>query len=109
MIDQILHLASASDWERRTGGHYQPPGLEADGFVHLCTRDQLTGVVDRYYRGRDDLLLVTVRTDRLDAPLIWEDTTGSGERFPHLYGPLALAAVVSVVAFAAPPSTPDTR
>ena len=101
MIDQILHLAVRAEWEQRADGHYAPTGMERDGFVHLCTRDQLDGVVDRYYRGRDDLLLVTVRTDRLDAPLVWEDTTGSGERFPHLYGPIALAAVVTVTPFEA--------
>jgi uncharacterized protein (DUF952 family) len=99
MIDQIHHLATVSDWEKRSAGHYSPAGLASEGFVHLCTRDQLGGVVDRYYRGRDDLVLLTVRTDRLDAPLMWEDTTGSGERFPHLYGPLALAAVLSAVPF----------
>ncbi len=102
MIDQILHVAALTDWEQRKGDHYEPAGLERDGFVHLCTRDQLAGVVDRYYQGRQDLMLVTVRTDRLDAPLVWEDTTGSGERFPHLYGPLALAAVVAVAPFGAP-------
>lgn len=99
MIDQIHHLATPDDWEARSGGHYAPAGLESEGFIHLCTRDQLDGVVDRYYRDRTDLILLTVRTDRLDAPLRWEDTTGSGERFPHLYGPLALVAVLSAAPF----------
>lgn len=105
MIDQILHLAALSDWEQRAGDHYEPAGLEHDGFVHLCSRDQLAGVAERYYQGRDDLVLVTVRTDRLNSPLVWEDTTGSGERFPHLYGPLPLAAVVAVAPF----ETPSTK
>lgn len=99
MIDQIHHLAAAEDWERRSAGHYSPVGLVSDGFIHLCTRSQLAGVVDRYYRERQDLVLLTVRTDLLDARLVWEDTAGSGERFPHLYGPLALAAVLSAVPF----------
>jgi len=99
MIDQVHHLATSADWGNRSSHHYEPVGLAAEGFIHLCTRDQLPGVVERYYRGRDDLVLLTVRTDRLDARLVWEDTTGSGERFPHLYGPLALAAVLSAGAF----------
>lgn len=99
MIDQIHHLASLGDWEKRSSGHYRPATLEAEGFIHLCTRDQLPGVVERYYDGRTDLVLLTVRTDRLDAPLVWEDTTGSGMRFPHLYGPLALVAVLSAEPF----------
>ena len=104
MIDQIHHLATAEDWERRTAGHYEPASLTDDGFIHLCAARQLAGVVERYYRGRTDLVLLTVRTDRLDAPLVWEDTTGSGERFPHLYGPLALASVLSAEPFE-PPDT----
>lgn len=104
MIDQIHHLAARQDWDSRSASHYSPAGLETEGFIHLCTRDQLAGVVDRYYRGRDDLVLLTVRTDRLDAPLRWEDTTGSGQRFPHLYGPLALVAVLAAVPFESPPA-----
>ena len=104
MIDQLQHLAASADWERRADGHYAPAGLEPEGFVHLCTPEQLDGVVDRYYRGRDDLVLLTVRTDRLDAPLVWEDTTGSGQDFPHVYGPIALTAVVSALPFEARPT-----
>jgi uncharacterized protein (DUF952 family) len=95
MIDQVHHLATFADWEKRSSGHYEPAGLADEGFIHLCTREQLAGVVERYYQDRDDLMLLTVRTDRLDARLVWEDTTGSGERFPHLYGPMALVAVLS--------------
>lgn len=99
MIDQVHHLATSADWENRSSRHYEPAGLVDEGFIHLCTRDQLPGVVERYYQGRDDLVLLTVRTDRLDARLVWEDTTDSGERFPHLYGPLTLAAVLSAEVF----------
>ena len=99
MIDQVHHLATLADWEKRSSAHYEPAGLAEEGFIHLCTREQLAGAVERYYQGRDDLMLLTVRTDRLDARLVWEDTTGRGERFPHVYGPIALAAVLSAVAF----------
>ena len=95
----IHHLASLADWETQSEGRYAPAGLPAEGFVHLCTAEQLAGVVERYYRGRDDLLLLTVQTERLDAPLVWEDNTGSGEDFPHLYGPLNLDAVTAAEPF----------
>ncbi len=98
MIDQIHHLASLEDWGQRTDEHYEPAGLAGEGFIHLCTREQLPGVVERYYQGRSDLILVTVSVDRLD-DLVWEDSTGTGERFPHLYGRLNLSAVVSSAPF----------
>lgn len=96
---QIHHLASIEDWERRTSERYEPAGLASEGFVHLCTREQLAGVVERYYQGRDDLMLLTVDARTLGADLVWEDLTGSGEQFPHVYGSLELAAVVSSVPF----------
>jgi uncharacterized protein (DUF952 family) len=44
-------------------------------------------------------VLLCVAVDRLDAPLEYESSDASGERFPHLYGPLNLGAVVEVVPF----------
>ena len=76
MIDQVHHLATSADWGNRSSHHYEPVGLAAEGFIHLCTRDQLPGVVERYYRGRDDLVLLTVRTDRLDARLVEAERLG---------------------------------
>lgn len=95
MIDQIHHLASAADWEQRTSEHYEPAGLAIEGFIHLCTAGQLDGVIERYYQGRTDLVMLTVSVDSIDAELVWEDSVGVGEAFPHVYGPLNLSAVVS--------------
>ena len=39
--------------------------------------------------------------DRLSSAVVSEDLAGSGEAFPHVYGPIDLAAVVS-----ATPSAP---
>lgn len=103
VADLIHHLASLADWERRSEEHYEPEQMAVEGFIHLCTADQLAGVVQRYYRGRSDLVLLSVHPDRLGAPLVWEDSTGAGEEFPHLYGPLNLDAVALVEPFAPVP------
>lgn len=99
MIEQLIHLAEPGAWAERSSD-YRPAAFDDDGFIHLCTPEQLAGVIDRYYADRDDLLRVVVRVDRLEAPLVWEDTTGSGMRFPHLYGPLNLSAVLAVAPLA---------
>ena len=96
---QIHHLASREDWERRTSESYEPAGLAVEGFIHLCTREQLAGVVERYYQGRDDLILLTVDSSLLGEALVWEDSVGVGEAFPHLYGPLSPAAIVTAAPF----------
>lgn len=96
---QIHHLAALEDWERRTSETYEPAGLATEGFIHLCTQEQLAGVVERYYRGRDGLTLLTVDTDRLTERLVWENSTGVGEQFPHVYGRLNLSALLSSAPF----------
>lgn len=100
----ILHVADRQRWERSvTDGAYTASTLGReladDGFIHLCTPEQLPGVTERYYRGIADLVLLTVDPALLTAPLVFEALGGAAEAFPHLYGPLNVNAVVSVVPF----------
>lgn len=98
----ILHVLAAADWaEAREVGEVRPASLAADGFVHCSTADQLPGVVARFYAEVADLVVLTVDpADFVDA-LRWEPPAHAhedpGERFPHLYGPLPVAAVRDAV------------
>jgi uncharacterized protein (DUF952 family) len=57
-------------------------------------------VANARFAGARDVVLLRVSVDRLDAPLRYEPgDPGSDELFPHLYGPLATAAVDRAVAF----------
>ncbi len=64
----------------------------ADGFIHFSTGAQVRETAARHFAGQDDLLLVAVDAAALGATLRWEPSRG-GALFPHLYGPLPLAAV----------------
>jgi uncharacterized protein (DUF952 family) len=66
-----------------------------DGFIHFSTAEQAEETAAKHFAGRDDLLLIAVDGERLGAALKWEPSRG-GALFPHLYGPLALAAVMNV-------------
>lgn len=91
----LFHIATVADWDARDETGYRPAGLADEGFVHCSVDRQLPGVIERYYQGRSDLVLLTIDPAGLTADVVWEDTTGRGERFPHVYGPIALASVVS--------------
>lgn len=67
-----------------------------DGFIHFSTADQVAETARRHFAGQDDLVLVAVDAAALDGALKWEPSRG-GALFPHLYGPLPLAAVTSVL------------
>ena len=64
-----------------------------DGFIHFSTADQVRETAARHFAGVENLLLVAVDADQL--ALTWEPSRG-GALFPHLYGPLPIAAVRSV-------------
>ena len=96
----VLHLAEAAHWDHalRTGEYrWSTLGrtLEEVGFVHCATPEQVPGVLSRYYASyTGDLVVLTVDPMRLAAPLQWDVVdTGTGERFPHVYGPITPDAV----------------
>lgn len=108
----ILHITTRAEWDAaRSSGLYSAPSLRDEGFIHFSTARQVAGVANRFYRGRTGLVLLEVDTDRLTSPLKWEPPAHPGgepvardesdERFPHLYGPLAVDAVVRVRDYAA--------
>ena len=75
-----------------------------DGFIHCCTAAQLEYVGERYFRGRQDLVILCVDPQRVTAPIKYEDLNGEGMLFPHIYGPINTDSVNNVVAF---PPNPD--
>jgi len=96
---RILHLTTAGDWaEARSTGSYtvstRGRTLAEEGYIHCCEPHQVEPVRHRYFEGVPDLVLLEVDTDRLRAPWRVEQLGGSGEAFPHVYGPLDLDAVV---------------
>ncbi|MEL6981195.1 MAG: DUF952 domain-containing protein [Actinomycetota bacterium] len=91
----LHHAATRADWDARSETHYEPAGLAAEGFVHCSTAEQLRATLGRYYVGRSDLVLLTLDAAALTADLVWEDTSGRGELFPHVYGPIPLGAVIT--------------
>jgi uncharacterized protein (DUF952 family) len=98
----VLHLAEVEHWEEalRTGEYrWSTLGrtLEDEGFIHCSTPEQVQGVLARYYASyAGDLLLLTIDPDRLTAPLQWDVVDPlTGERFPHVHGPISPDAVTA--------------
>ena len=100
----LYHLALAADWQQaRQLGEYRistrGQSLEQVGFIHASYADQLEGTHQRFYADVSDLRLLVIDPTRLAAHGIAvrpEAAPGSGELFPHLYGPLPLDAVCLV-------------
>lgn len=90
----LLHVTSADAWaEAQHSGLHAPAMLAQDGFLHLCTAAQLDYVLGQHFAGRTGLVLLHVDPAQLD-DLRWEISEPGRDAFPHLYGPLPIAAVV---------------
>lgn len=94
----IYKISPREPWreaERRGTFDGAPVDL-ADGYIHFSAAHQVQGTAARHFRGQKDLVLAAIDAESLGPALKWETSRG-GELFPHLYGPLPMAAVVSVV------------
>ncbi|HKE75011.1 MAG TPA: DUF952 domain-containing protein [Acidimicrobiales bacterium] len=100
--DDLLHITTPGAWAAaREAGEVVPGSLATEGFVHCSTRDQLAGTLARHFAGAGDLLVLVLDPGALTADLRWEEAR-PGEAYPHVYGPIPVAAVVSVEPVTAP-------
>jgi uncharacterized protein (DUF952 family) len=93
----IYHITTDSTWNNaREIGVYTVPSLKEEGFIHCSQQNQLADVKQRYFEGRNDLLLLSVDTDKLTSPFIFEWSPSVQDTFPHVYGPINVDAVIKV-------------
>jgi uncharacterized protein (DUF952 family) len=96
--DGLYHLVTGPEWVgHRIRGTVEPASLDDEGFVHCSWGRQVAATVARHFDGVTDLLVLELDPAALEgAELVEEDTAGAGQDFPHVYGPVPLAAVRSV-------------
>ena len=94
----IYKICDREEWERALAqGLFAGSAVDRqDGFIHFSTAPQLRETARRHFAGRNDLVLIAVEGDTLGQGLRWEKSRG-GDLFPHLYGPLAVGRVHSVM------------
>jgi uncharacterized protein (DUF952 family) len=96
---QIYHLALPADWDRAVErGRYavstRGVRLADEGFIHCSFAHQIEPVANRWYRDLDRLVILRLDAETLVAEVRVEPSSdGSGELFPHVYGPIPVAAV----------------
>jgi uncharacterized protein (DUF952 family) len=90
----IYKIHPGADWSlaEKAGRFEGAPVDLADGFIHFSTGAQVRETAARHFARQAGLVLVAVEAEALGPALRWEPSRG-GALFPHLYGPLRLAAV----------------
>ncbi len=103
----ILHITSRMEWnDAQVRGEYIAPSLQTEGFIHCSTEKQVLHVANAFYRGKKDLVLLLLDEAHLKPELKWEAPAGpaapgisESDLFPHVFGPINLSAIASVVDF----------
>lgn len=93
----IFHLVHEKQWEEaKEYQNYSPPSLESEGFIHCSVAHQILRSANRFFAGSDELLVIEIDMDKVEAEVIFEDLYRSGVDHPHIYGNLSLTAVTAV-------------
>lgn len=93
-MNNILHIATLKDWEdAQNTGEYIVESLEKQGFIHCSKPEQVIDVANFLFKGREDLILLSINPDKVKSEIRFEASIGTEEKYPHIYGPLNLNAV----------------
>jgi uncharacterized protein (DUF952 family) len=93
----IYHVTTKENWQNAiAAGAYEAPSLHTEGFIHNSTAEQVQGVLQRYYNGQSNLVLLHIDESKLTAELKYELAPSINEEFPHIFGAINLDAVVKV-------------
>ena len=96
MSDTIYHITPASWWNNFSSlDFYESPTLKEEGFIHCSKKEQVAGVLGRYYANEKNLLLLQIDSRLLTVALKFEVATNN-ESFPHVFGAINKNAIVSV-------------
>jgi uncharacterized protein (DUF952 family) len=95
----ILHICSKTDWEKaKKNNVYIADSLLSQGYIHCSTLEQIVEVADHVFNGQSNLILLLIDENKVDKDIKYEDA-GNGKFYPHIYGPLNIAAVIDVKDF----------
>lgn len=96
----IYHIANKEDWQKaQKTATYVCDSLQSEGFIHCSDYEQVLATAQRFFANAHNLYLLAINTEALEAKLVYENTMGGEEQFPHLYGALNLSAIEAVKTF----------
>jgi uncharacterized protein (DUF952 family)/N-acetylglutamate synthase-like GNAT family acetyltransferase len=92
----IYHITTLAWWnEQSKSNSYRSKTLHKEGFIHCSTKEQVAGVLERYYAGQKELLLLHIDPTLLKSELKFEKSTND-ELFPHVFGEINKEAIVKM-------------
>lgn len=92
----IYHIVLPETWETfKDKDFYEAESLHNEGFIHCSFAEQIKGVLGRYYKGVEKVLILTIDSEKLTSNLVNEPSTNN-EIYPHIYGQINRDAIVEI-------------
>lgn len=99
-MNNILHIATKEDWEKaKKDNVYMVESLTTQGFIHCSKTEQVIKVANLLFKGRTDLVLLSIDLNKVKSEIKYETLGGVKEDYPHIYGPLNIDAVTAIYEF----------
>jgi len=92
----IYKFLSEKDWEQfQNDGHFQGSTLDLnDGFIHCAYEHQLGYIFQKYFKNEQKIFLLKLNIFAFSPKVkVLEELSSHGEKFPHIYGFIALDSV----------------
>ena len=96
MQESVYKVFTESEWNdfQETGQFKGSADDLRDGFIHLSTKEQVAGVIERFFSGKHPLHVAEFSSSEFLQRLRWEASI-SNEFYPHLYDSDLLVSEVS--------------
>lgn len=96
MSSVIYHITTYHHWQDfKDLAFFIDESHMKDGFIHCSTKEQLEGVMQRFFSHiTDALVLLCIDVEKLHSRLAWEKADSNSELFPHVYGLITREAII---------------
>jgi|SRR5579872_1775456 len=89
----LYKVLSMDDWAKSCETVHLS-SKDAD-FIHLSTEDQLDRIIEKYWAGASEYIVLKIETAKLSGNLILEANPGGTNKYYHLYnGSIPLTAII---------------
>ncbi|HSW87971.1 MAG TPA: DUF952 domain-containing protein [Candidatus Saccharimonadales bacterium] len=85
-MNNILHVATQKDWKKaKEDNIYKVESLSTQGFIHCSKPEQVIKVANFLFKGRIDLVLLSVDPNKVKPEIKYEARGGVKEDYPLQY------------------------
>ena len=93
--DLIFHITTKEYLEEhRVNNKYEPESLDTEGFIHCSSGHQVEDTANRAFSDKEQILLLIIDVTALSTEIKYDLDEKTGEKYPHIYGPLNTDAII---------------